>query len=29
MVHMIRKGQAKCVREAQQPLAEQFDGLAA
>jgi putative transposase len=29
MVHMMRKGQAKCVREAQLSLAEQFDRLAA
>jgi transposase-like protein len=29
MIHMIRKGQAKCVREAQRSLAEQFDRLAA
>jgi hypothetical protein len=29
MVHMMRKGQAKCVREAQLSLAEQFDQLAA
>jgi transposase-like protein len=29
MVHMIRKGQAKCVRKAQLSLADQFDRLAA
>jgi putative transposase len=29
MVHMFRKGQAKCVREAQLSLREQFDWLAA